>query len=380
MNTPICALLNIEFPLVAFSHCRDVVVAVSKAGGFGVLGAARYSPEELETELRWIDQHIDGRPYGVDVLIPENLTIRTDPGATAREAAARIPETHRHFADELLRRYGIDPSRPIAGSTLEGSDAPVPYQRDTGERLMDVAFRHPIRLIANALGVPPTSMIERARSHGIPCAALVGAREHAVRQVQAGVDVIVAQGTEAGGHCGEVSTMVLIPEVVRAVRAMGSRVPVLAAGGIMTGRQMAACMAMGAAGAWTGSVWLATMESETSEVFREKMVAARSRDTLRSRSRTGKPARQLRSAWTEAWEGPDSPGTLPMPLQGLLSGPAMQRIDAAVAGGNEQAKALVNYYVGQGVGLVEDVRTSRAVVRDFIEEFAAALEDMQGLA
>ena len=377
MNTPLCTRLNIDFPLFAFSHCRDVVVAVGKAGGFGVFGAAGFAPDELETELRWIDSHIDGRPYGVDLLIPENLAIRTAPGATARDVAAQIPEQHRQFVSGLLFRFDIDPTRPIGRTS---NDAPVPFQRDTAEHLMDVAFRHPIRLIANALGVPPESMLHRARAHGIPCAALVGAKEHAVRQVQAGVDIIVAQGTEAGGHCGEVSTMVLIPEVVRALRSMGSGIPVLAAGGIMTGRQMAAGMAMGAAGAWTGSVWLATTEAETSETFREKMVAARSRDTVRSRCRTGKPARQLRSAWTEAWDAPDSPGPLPMPLQSLLAGPAMRRIDAAAAGGNAKARALVNYYVGQGVGLVEDVRSCRAVVASFMSEFADALEDLQALA
>ncbi len=377
MNTPLCTRLNIDFPLFAFSHCRDVVVAVSKAGGFGVFGAAGFAPDELETELRWIDSHIDGRPYGVDLLIPENLAIRTAPGATARDVAAQIPEQHRQFVSDLLRRFDIDPTRPIGGTS---SDAPVPFQRDTGERLMEIAFGHPIRLIANALGVPPETMLHRARAHGIPCAALVGAKQHAVRQVQAGVDIIVAQGTEAGGHCGEVSTMVLVPEVVGALRTMGSGIPVLAAGGIMTGRQMAAGMAMGAAGAWTGSVWLATTEAETSETFREKMVAARSRDTVRSRCRTGKPARQLRSAWTEAWDAPDSPGPLPMPLQSLLAGPAMRRIDASVAAGNDKARALVNYYVGQGVGLVEDVRSCRAVVASFMSEFADALEDMQALA
>jgi NAD(P)H-dependent flavin oxidoreductase YrpB (nitropropane dioxygenase family) len=380
MSSRLCATLNIDFPLFAFSHCRDVVVAVSRAGGFGVFGAASFSPTELETELRWIDSHIDGRPYGVDLLIPEHLAIRTEPGTTARAAAKQIPDQHRRFVADLLRRFDVHPARPIPSNALANEDAPVPFQSDTGEQLMEVAFRHPIRLIANALGVPPPSMLQRARAHGIPCAALVGAKEHAVRQAQAGVDIIVAQGTEAGGHCGEVSTMVLIPEVVRALRAMGGEVPVLAAGGIMTGRQMAAGMAMGAAGAWTGSVWLATAEAETSEAFREKMVAARSRDTVRSRCRTGKPARQLRSAWTDAWDGPDSPGALPMPLQSLLAGPAMKRIDAAVAGGNDKARALVNYYVGQGVGLVEAVRSCRAVVQDFMTEFAEALADLQALA
>jgi NAD(P)H-dependent flavin oxidoreductase YrpB (nitropropane dioxygenase family) len=375
MDTKLCRMLGIEFPLVAFSHCRDVVAAVSQSGGFGVLGAAGYTPEQLGTELAWIDAHVDGKPYGVDLLIPENLAVRTEAGATLGDLAGRIPDRHRAFVHELLRRHDVDPTRGT--HNREDLDRPPPYQFETGENLMDVAFRHPIRLIANALGVPPASMLQRARAAGIPCAALVGAREHAVRQVAAGVDIIVAQGTEAGGHCGEVSTMVLVPEVLRAVQG---KAPVLAAGGIMTGRQMAGCMAMGAAGVWTGSVWLATAEAETSQVFREKMVAARSRDTVRSRGRTGKPARQLRSAWTDAWEEPDSPGPLPMPLQGILSEPAMARVNRAAEAGSEPARALVSYFVGQGVGLVDGIPSCRQVVAAFMTEFAEALDDMQRLS
>jgi NAD(P)H-dependent flavin oxidoreductase YrpB (nitropropane dioxygenase family) len=377
MNQHLRTILNIDFPLLAFSHCRDVVAAVSQAGGFGVLGAARYTPDELETELRWIDDHVGGKPYGVDLLIPENLSVRTESGVRTADLAAQIPAEHRAFVYDLLRRHGVDPERDFDGYHRDAPDAPPPFQRETGEQLMDVAFRHPIRLIANALGVPPPSMLERARRFSVPCAALVGAREHAIRQVQAGVDIIVAQGTEAGGHCGEVSTLVLIPEVLRAVKGA---VPVLAAGGIVTGRQMAACMALGAAGVWTGSVWLATSDAETSPVFRDKMLEARSRDTVRSRFRTGKPARQLKSAWTDAWEAPGSPGPLPMPLQGLISEPAMQRVNRAAEAGNPEARALVSYFVGQGVGLIDSVRSSRQVVADFMEEFAEALEDMRGFA
>jgi NAD(P)H-dependent flavin oxidoreductase YrpB (nitropropane dioxygenase family) len=375
MDTKLCRMLGVEFPLLAFSHCRDVVVSVSRSGGFGVFGAAGYTPEQLETELAWIDAHIEGQPYGVDLLVPENLSIRTGAGATQSGLVAQIPQGHRAFVYDLLRRHDVDPTRGT--HEREDPDRPPSYQFETGEKLMEVAFRHPIRLIANALGVPPTSMLDRARQHGIPCAALLGAREHAVRQVATGVDIIVAQGTEAGGHCGEVSTIVLVPEVLRAVQG---KVPVLAAGGIMTGRQMAGCMAMGAAGAWTGSVWLATTEAETSPVFREKMVAARSRDTVRSRGRTGKFARQLRSAWTDAWEGPESPGFLPMPLQGLISEPAMARVNRSAEAGNTQARELVSYFVGQGVGLVDDIPTCRQVVAVFMNEFAETLEDMQLLS
>ena len=258
-------------------------------------------------------------------------------------------------------------------------DQPQPFDAQTALELLEVSFKHPIRLIANALGVPPKAMIEMGRKHGVPVAALVGAKEHALRQVAAGVDILVVQGTEAGGHCGEVSTLVLVPEVIKAIKPIRD-VPVLAAGGIMTGRQMAACMAMGAAGAWTGSVWLATVEAETTEIFREKMIAASSREAIRSKGRTGKPARQLRSVWTDAWDrAPDSPGALPMPLQSLISRDAFEAIDRAAAGGNARARDLVSYFVGQGVGLIDSVKSAGAVVQEFKEDFAEAVEHMNAL-
>jgi len=375
MTSKLCQTLGIEFPLFAFSHCRDVVAAVSKAGGFGVLGATAFNPEQLEVELAWIDAHVDGKPYGIDVLIPENLGIAQEKGVTSGSLAKRIPQTHKDFVDTLLAKHGVEP----AGTTARrNDDAPPPFWPEEAIELLRVAFNHPIRMIVNALGVPPPAMIAMGREHNVPVGALAGAKEHALRLAAAGVDVIVAQGGEAGGHCGEVSTLVLIPEVVRALKAAGHDVPVLAAGGIMTGAQMAACMAMGAAGAWTGSVWLATTESETTEIFREKMVAARSRDTVRSKGRTGKYSRQLQSAWTDAWEGPDSPGALPMPFQSLISEPALRRADKVAASGNEAARELVTYFVGQGVGLVESVTSARAVVQSFMEDYVEAVETLNG--
>src|SRR5215470_1917243 len=371
-------MLGIDFPLLAFSHCRDVVAGVSRAGGFGVLGATAFTLDQLELELKWIDDHIDGKPYGIDVLIPENLSIKYDKGATTRSLVEHIPQQHKDFVRELLSRHGIEPSQAIERGRVRSPDAPVPFQPEYALRLLEAAFRHPIKLIANALGVPPQAMIDMGRQHGVPVAALVGAPEHAVRQVQAGVDIIVAQGGEAGGHCGEVSTIVLIPEVLPAIKPIRN-VPVLAAGGIMTGRQMAACMTLGAAGVWTGSVWLATVESETTEIFRQKMIAATSRDTVRSKCRTGKYTRQLRSAWTDAWEGPDGIKALPMPLQSLISEPALHAAQRAAERGNAKAREIVSYFVGQGVGLVDSVKSSRTVVREFMEEFAEAIADMQTL-
>lgn len=372
MNNDICHKLGCEFPLFAFSHCRDVVVAVSKAGGFGVLGGSGFTPESLEVELKWIDEHIDGMPYGVDILVPENIP-EGMADISGEQLSELVEPQHRAFVESLLARYGINASADDLKLQTQ-----LPLDPASGEQLMDVAFRHPIKLIANALGIAPQSMIARAREQNVPVAALVGAREHAVRQVQAGVDIIVAQGGEAGGHCGEVSTLVLVPEVIAAIREI-REVPVLAAGGIMNGRQMAGMMALGAQGVWTGSVWLATTESETTVTFREKMIAATARDTVRSNARTGKPARQLRSAWHDNWDGSDSPGALPMPLMPMLSVPAFELIDKAAEAGNPQAAELVSYFVGQGVGLVQGVTSARQVAEQFKQEFVAAVTALNTL-
>jgi NAD(P)H-dependent flavin oxidoreductase YrpB (nitropropane dioxygenase family) len=370
MKTSICEMLGIDIPLLAFSHCRDVVAAVTNAGGFGVLGASLYTPEQLEHELAWIDAQVDGRPYGADILVPEKYEGKGENLDTAA-LIARVPQRHREFVREILARYGVElPEAELTRYSTGG------IGDDIGEQLLDVAFRHPIKLIANALGVPPKFMIDRAKAAGIPVAALVGAKEHAVKQVLAGVDVIVAQGTEAGGHCGEVTTMVLVPEVIEAIRSI-REVPVLAAGGIVTGRQMAAAVALGAAGAWTGSVWLTTEEAETAPHTVQKLLAASSRDTVRSKGRTGKPSRQLRSAWTEAWDDEDdqdNPGALPMPLQSFLSEPALRRLDVLAERGDPGAQALATYWVGQGVGLMTKVRPARQVVLEMAEDFLDAAE------
>ena len=375
MNSPICTLLGIEFPLLAFSHCRDVVAEVSRAGGMGVFGAGALPPQRLQEELAWIDAHVDGKPYGVDLLIPEKMLGKHE-DVNAAQALAALPATHKAFADAILARHGID-----AGDLDEARDRMLQIGRNLrpagAADLLAVAFKHPIKLIANALGVPPPIMLELGKRHGVPVAALVGAREHAVKQVEAGVDILVVAGGEAGGHCGEVSTLVLVPEVAEAIAGMRP-VPILAAGGIVTGRQMAACMAMGAAGAWTGSVWLTTHEAETNPVVKDKMLKASSRDTVRSRSRTGKPSRQLRSPWTQAWEAAGAPEPLPMPLQSLISEPPLARVDKLAQSGHDGARSLATYWVGQGVGLMHEAQSVRAVMQEFQEDFLRAYERLGG--
>ena len=374
MRNELCESLGIEFPIFAFTHCRDVAAAVSRAGGMGVLGALAFTPEQLELELKWIDEHCDGRPYGVDVVMPVKSADREaglhDERDLARQLRGMVTQAHWDFVDRVLDEHGIPPLPPEDSAPAEGgpmSHGVLGWTEATGTPLIDVALAHPISLLASALGPPPQEAIDRAHSQGIQVAALIGRVEQAVRDVQKGVDIIIAQGYEAGGHTGDVGAMVLVPDVVDAV----APVPVLAAGGIGTGRQMAAAMSLGAAGVWTGSIWLTVSEANTGPVVMEKLLAATSTDTVRSRAMTGKPARQLRTAWTEAWERPDSPGTLPMPLQFLLYSYANRRI--ARSGRTD----LVGMPVGQIVSRMNQVRTTKEVVLDLVDGYLDTLDRLQ---
>ncbi|MFB9247931.1 NAD(P)H-dependent flavin oxidoreductase [Sphaerisporangium melleum] len=370
MRSEIAQMFGVEFPLFAFSHSREVVAAVTNAGGFGVLGAAACSPGQLDRKLSWLDRQVHGRPYGVSVLVPRRLDrAAADPAARLME---HIPDVHRDFVAHLFAKYGVGGGRRFTPDSVGGPPDEVGRRVTSSGAtgLVDVALRHPVRLVAGGLGPPPAEMVDRTRAAGVPIAALVGTVEHARRQVAAGADLIVAQGTEAGGHTGEVATMVLVPQVVDAV----APVPVLAAGGIANGRQMAAALALGAAGVWCGSVWLTTEEAETPAVVKRKLLAAGSLDTVRSRSRTGKPARQLVSAWTEEWDdAPESPGPLPMPLQILLAEGALARIADAAEKGEPGAQELVNHFVGQVVGQLDRVRPARQVADEMIAEFTTAV-------
>ena len=383
MKSPICEMFEIDFPLVAFSHCRDVVVAVSKAGGMGVLGAVGHTPEMLEQDLKWIDENIDGKPYGVDVLVPNNFEGKGS-SMTSEDLRNMIPQEYRDFRADVLKQYDVDGESLRGG--MDSKEKEIRSDSRFGKnlkekgakKLLEVAFSHPIKLIANALGVPPKWMLNMGKEKGVKVAALLGAKEHAIRQVQAGVDILVVSGTEGGGHCGSVSTMVLIPEVKRAIKGYGD-VPILAAGGIATGEQMAGIMAMGADGAWCASVFLPTTEAETSENIKEKMVNASSSQTVRSKSRTGKHSRQLKSAWTDAWEAKDAPEPLPMPLQTMVGEPALAIISKQATLGHEGAKDLDTYWVGQGIGLVNETISAGQTVQKFKEEFIVGYERITNL-
>jgi NAD(P)H-dependent flavin oxidoreductase YrpB (nitropropane dioxygenase family) len=369
MHTEICDRLGIEVPIFGFSHCRDVVAAISRAGGFGVLGAVGFSPEQLETELRWIDEHVGDMPYGVDIVIPnrhEGMG-ELDAGKLEEQLRAAVPREHREFAARLLADHGV-PEIPEG----ERHHELLGWTMATALPQIDAALRHErVALIANALGTPPEDVVDQIHDAGRLVAALCGNAKQALAHRRAGVDVVVAQGTEAGGHTGSVGSIVLWPEVIDAV----APTPVLAAGGIGTGRQMAAALALGAQGIWTGSIWLTVKEADSPLAQKESLLAATSRDTVRSRSVTGKPARMLRNEWTEAWERPDAPDPLPLPLQGMVTMDMIARTHRYA----ETAQKVAFNPVGQIVGTMNQVLPVRAVISKIIDEYLEATDRLREL-
>lgn len=383
MRTAVTEMLGIEFPIFAFSHCRDVVAAVSKAGGLGVLGAVAHSPEQLEIDLDWIEAEIGDRPYGVDLIVPAKYAGDADGGYTMDDIRRLIPAEAQAFVDDILARYDVPEFPPDAESetarrsvgAVNTASTAAPFSATAAGPQLDIVLAHAPVFVANALGPPPDFMIQQVKDAGRLIGALAGRAVHAERHVQAGVDIIIAQGYEAGGHTGEIGSMVLIPEIVDAV----APVPVLGAGGIGRGRQMAAAMALGAQGVWCGSVWLTTEEAETHPVVKRKMLEATSADTIRSRSLTGKHARMLKSAWTEEWERPDTPDPLGMPLQPVLTAAAQARISRAAHTPGSGAEKLANYFVGQIVGTMNTPKKAGQVVVEMVEEFIEATESLASL-
>ncbi len=370
MHTSLCDQLGIEFPIFAFTHCRDVVAAVSRAGGFGVLGAVGFSPEQLAIELDWIDDNVGDHPYGVDIVIPgkyEGIG-EMDAAKLAQSLREMVPQGHYDFAKKVLADHGVPelPEGESAGGQLLG------WTAATAAPQVEIALKHDkVRLIANALGTPPEDVVQQVHDSGRLVAALCGSARQARKHADAGIDIIIAQGGEAGGHTGEIGSVVLWPEVIDEV----APIPVLAAGGIGNGRQLASALAMGAAGVWTGSIWLTVSEADGAPAKTEQLLAATSADTVRSRSFTGKPARMLKSAWTEAWENPDNPKPLGMPLQYMVSGECVARGSRYP----EQSRDVMFNPVGQIVGSMKKVRSSRELISSLVEEYAESVERLNKL-
>ncbi|MBM7277581.1 nitronate monooxygenase [Gordonia rubripertincta] len=371
MHTPICDELGIEFPIFAFTHCRDVVVAVSKAGGYGVLGAVGFTPEQLEIELNWIDEHIGDHPYGVDIVIPnkyEGMDSNMSGEELAKLLQSMVPNETLEFGRKLLLDHGV----PLADGD-DNSLQLLGWTEATATPQVEIALQHPkVTLIANALGTPPQDMIAKIQAAGRKVAALCGSPKQARKHADAGVDIIIAQGGEGGGHCGEVGSIVLWPQVVKEV----APVPVLAAGGIGSGEQIAAALALGAQGAWSGSQWLMVEEAENTPVQQQTYIDASSRDTVRSRSFTGKPCRMLKNDWTEAWENPDNPDPLGMPLQYMVSGMAV----AATHKHPDESIDVAFNPVGQVVGQFKKVEKTSAVIARWVTEYIEATGNLDAFA
>ncbi|MFD9187032.1 NAD(P)H-dependent flavin oxidoreductase [Streptomyces phaeochromogenes] len=364
MQTELSKKLGVEHALFGFTPFPAVVAAISRAGGFGVLGAVRYTaPDDLKRDLDWIEAHVDGMPYGLDVVMPAKKV----EGVTEADVEAMIPEGHRQYVKDTLAKYGVPElaEGEASGWRITG------WMEQVARNQLDVAFDYPIKLLANALGSPPADVIQRAHDQNVLVAALAGSARHARKHAEAGIDIVVAQGYEAGGHTGDIASMVLTPEVVEAVNPL----PVLAAGGIGSGQQMAAALTLGAQGVWLGSIWLTVTEADMhSRALTRKLLAAGSGDTVRSRALTGKPARQLRTEWTDAWDDPNGPGTLPMPLQGLLVADAVSRIQ------RHEVEPLLGTPVGQIVGRMNSERSVQEVVDDLTRDFEKAVDRLNRIA
>lgn len=364
-----------RYPLFAFTHSDAVCAEVTRAGGVGVLGASSHTPDELEASLIWIAERADGRPFGVDLLIPTALGgIDDRADVTWDQVEAAVPAGHRAFVERLLDEHDVPKEASGADVAMFAGDAPMTMGTQNILDLVEVALAHPqVRFLVSALGPPPARVIDLCHERGVDVGALGGSPRHAAKHVEAGLDFIVAQGTEAGGHCGEISTMVLVPQMVEAAEGH----PVIAAGGVASGRQMAAAMILGASGVWCGSLWLLADEADSTPLQRELLVNATSANTIRSRSMTGKSCRMLTSEWTDAWEDPRNPDPLPMPLQLVLSQPAQQRIAAGVDQGRPGARALSGGIVGQAVGMLHESRPARRILEDVVAE---AQQVLAGLA
>jgi NAD(P)H-dependent flavin oxidoreductase YrpB (nitropropane dioxygenase family) len=364
MRTRLAEAFGIEVPIFAFSHCRDVVAAVTKAGGMGVLGAAWMTPDELEMSLRWIDAQVAGKPYGVDLVFPG--TVEDVDGS--EDLLSLLPASHQAFVDRLLDDAGIprlpEGERPVFLRAYAQKMAMTPKK---SLRQLEIALDHPTRLIVGALGVPPPGVVDAVHSKGVKVGALVGSAKHTARQREAGVDVVVAQGTEAGGSVGSISSMVLWPQVVEAA----GPIPVLAAGGIGRGAQILAALAMGAEGVWLGSIWLGTVESELAPEMKQRLFEATSEDAVLSKAMTGKQGRMLRSRYNEAWDAHGAPKPLPFPLQSILAGDPFKRAERA------RRFDYWTYSVGQIVGDMTEETTVRHVMERLLTEYVEAIERLK---
>lgn len=355
-RTPVCDRLGIRTPIFGFSHELDVVAAICAAGGFGVFGVARDDPARIPEKLAELRERVGDAPFGVDLMLPPGVPERSDPDDVARQ----IPEGHRRFVEELGRKYDV----PKA--TRETFFTSFVRSRELFEQQIEAVLASDADLVATAIGVPP-EVIARARSAGKTTLSLIGSPRHARAAMAAGVEILVAQGYDAGGHTGPIGTMSLVPQIVEMARPAG--IPVIAAGGIATGSQLLAALAMGAQGAWLGTAWLAARENHTQRTLLRKLIDAGSEDTVITRAHSGKPCRVVRSAWSDEWSAPGAPPPLPMPYHQALTGELLAAVE------EHDVAPLVYEATGQGVAWIRHEESVADIVarleREMGESWAA---------
>jgi NAD(P)H-dependent flavin oxidoreductase YrpB (nitropropane dioxygenase family) len=363
MRTAIAESLGLEQPIFAFSHCRDVIAAVTQAGGMGVLGAAWMTPDELDMSIAWIEERVRGKPFGVDLVFPGTAL---DEERTPGEYLAAIPAVHLGFVKGMLDQGGLAELDPADRDAymIENANKMAMTNRKSHEQFDVVLGRGSASLVVGALGVPPKWVVDRAHAQGVQVGALVGSAKHAARQRAVGLDVLVAQGTEAGGSVGAIASTVLWPQVVEAAGGL----PVLAAGGISRGSHILAALAMGCQGAWIGSLWLGTVESELSDEMRAKLFAAGSEDAVLDNIMTGKSGRMLRTKYIDGWHVDGAPKPLSWPMQSILNGYSYRRAERA------HDLDYWTYAVGQVLGDMTGPTTVRREMERLLNEYVDALE------
>lgn len=350
LHTPLCDKLGIEYPVVAFTHCKDVAVAVINAGGFAVLGEALHTPDQIAADIKWIRERVAGKPFGIDLVLPSSVPEEK----TVDELLAMIPPEHRAFEQQIKRKYDV-PDPKVAPDIHHWGGLDQKRALDQ----LEVIFDERVPVFASGLG-SPAFLLKRAHELGMQVWGLVGKPKQAKRQLAAGTDVIIAQGYDAAGHTGNIGTFSIVPQVVDAARGTG--VPVIAAGGVTTGRHLAAALALGADGVWTGSLWLTSRESDVNMPLKERLLEAETDDTVYSNCISGYTMRTTRCPWHDEWLSEQAPEVLKPPLQMILSSNYIQ------GSLDYQRKDLMTEAAGQGIHYVKEMKPARQILSDIVEE------------
>jgi NAD(P)H-dependent flavin oxidoreductase YrpB (nitropropane dioxygenase family) len=360
LHTKLCDQLGIEYPIIAFTHCKDVAAAVINAGGFAVLGQTQHSPDEIDANIRWMREKIGDKPFGVDLVFPASVPA----SGTIDELRAQIPREQYEFVEDMKKRHDIPKWRN------EPEDWNLGWlNKETPQKQLEVVLENRVPVLASGLG-NPDFVLKRAHELGILVWGLVGKPRQAKAEIDAGVDAVIAQGYDAAGHTGKIGTFSIVPQVVEIAKESGT--PVIAGGGITTGRHLAAAISLGAAGVWTGTVWLASRESDVSMIIKEKLLAAKATDTEHSACVSGFTMRTLTSEWHREWARPDAPRPAPAPYQLLLFA------DIKASAFDHELKDFMTEAAGQGVDFVTEMKPAKQIVMDMADEAFEIFDDIYG--